>query len=243
MLHSGFGNQQDQVGRYFMETIDAAIYLEIELDFVTHRGPPLDSRIWDYCKPVDNNSAGFVLGSSSYLDPGTGPSRHAINQQGIGRAHKQSVRETFGRNLVLFGIAEQEPVATNRISLSDTLDKYGVPKVNVHCEYSQRDHNTIDLMHEKLTAWQQATPNTTINKVTNTRSRSSATHVAGTCRMGNDPQHSVVDAFGKVHGSKNCYITDGSVMPTQGAGDSPSLTIQALALRTADRIVEDLKSV
>jgi choline dehydrogenase-like flavoprotein len=59
--------------------------------------------------------------------------------------------------------------------------------------------------------------------------------------MGNDPNQSVVDAYGKVHESRNCYITDASVLPTQGAGDSPSLTIQALALRTAEKIAADLK--
>jgi len=31
-------------------------------------------------------------------------------------------------------------------------------------------------------------------------------------------------------------------MPTQGAGDSPSLTIQALALRTAGKIADDLRN-
>jgi len=60
--------------------------------------------------------------------------------------------------------------------------------------------------------------------------------------MGNNPNTSVVDSFGKVHGQRNCYITDASVLPTQGAGDSPSLTIQALALRTADKIAVELSA-
>ena len=59
--------------------------------------------------------------------------------------------------------------------------------------------------------------------------------------MGNDPKKSVVDRYGRLHGQHDVYITDGSVLPTQGAGDSPSLTIQALALRTAERIVSDLR--
>lgn len=63
-----------------------------------------------------------------------------------------------------------------------------------------------------------------------------ATHLAGTCMMGDDPETSVVDADGKVHGMKNLYIADASILPGQGMGDSPSLTIQALALRIADKM-------
>ena len=65
----------------------------------------------------------------------------------------------------------------------------------------------------------------------------SATHVGGTCRMGTDPRHSVVNPYGRSHDVTNLFIADASVLPGQGAGDSPSLTIQALALRTADHIV------
>jgi choline dehydrogenase-like flavoprotein len=66
----------------------------------------------------------------------------------------------------------------------------------------------------------------------------SATHVAGTCRMGDSAEQSVVDAFSAVHGHPNLVIADASVLVTQGAGDSPSLTIQALALRAAEALVE-----
>jgi choline dehydrogenase-like flavoprotein len=62
-------------------------------------------------------------------------------------------------------------------------------------------------------------------------------HVGGTCRMGRDPATSLVDPQGRAHGVPNLFIADASVLPGQGAGDSPSLTIQALALRTAEHIV------
>jgi len=64
-----------------------------------------------------------------------------------------------------------------------------------------------------------------------------ASHVGGTCRMGADPGTSVVSAYGRSHDVPNLFIADASVLPGQGAGDSPSLTIQALALRTAEHIV------
>jgi choline dehydrogenase-like flavoprotein len=54
--------------------------------------------------------------------------------------------------------------------------------------------------------------------------------------MGNDPETSVVDRFGRTHDIANLFVCDGSVLPTQGSAN-PGLTIQALAARTADYLI------
>ena len=60
-------------------------------------------------------------------------------------------------------------------------------------------------------------------------------HLAGTARMGDDRRTSVVNADGRSWDGPNLWVCDGSVFPTTG-GVNPSLTIAALALRTAGRI-------
>jgi choline dehydrogenase-like flavoprotein len=60
-------------------------------------------------------------------------------------------------------------------------------------------------------------------------------HLNGTARMGDDPRSSVVDTNCRSWDIANLWICDGSVFPTVG-GVNPSLTIQAIACRTADRI-------
>ena len=64
-------------------------------------------------------------------------------------------------------------------------------------------------------------------------------HPTGTCRLGHDPQSSVADGSGAVHGLANLFIADGSFMPSSG-GTNPSLTIAAHGLRVggimADRL-------
>jgi choline dehydrogenase-like flavoprotein len=62
-------------------------------------------------------------------------------------------------------------------------------------------------------------------------------HLLGTCRMGSDPQRAVVNADCRAHDVPNLFICDGSVFPTSAAVN-PSLTIEAIAARTADRITE-----
>ena len=60
----------------------------------------------------------------------------------------------------------------------------------------------------------------------------STKHIMGTARMGDDPETSVVDRFGRMHELDNVHIADGSVFTTSG-GFNPTLTIMALALRAA----------
>jgi choline dehydrogenase-like flavoprotein len=64
------------------------------------------------------------------------------------------------------------------------------------------------------------------------------THVQGTCRMGSDPERSVVDADCQSWDVKRLYVGDGSVVP-RTLSVNPSLTIMALADRLADHLDRD----
>jgi len=64
-----------------------------------------------------------------------------------------------------------------------------------------------------------------------------AFHPLGTCRMGVDPDRSVVDGYHESHDVPGLYIVDGSVVPTSIAVNT-QLTIMALATRAASLIAE-----
>lgn len=61
-------------------------------------------------------------------------------------------------------------------------------------------------------------------------------HIMGTLRMGSDPSSSVVNPDGRFHDVDNLFACDGSVFPTS-SGYNPTLTIFAVALRIAHRMV------
>ena len=61
-------------------------------------------------------------------------------------------------------------------------------------------------------------------------------HLVGGARMASDERHGVVDAECRSFAVPNLYITDGSVLPTQGSAN-PALTIMAVAARAAERLI------
>lgn len=62
-------------------------------------------------------------------------------------------------------------------------------------------------------------------------------HQMGTCRMGEDPKHSVVNSRGKVHEYENLYVADASVFPS-AIGVNPQITIASLATHFASGIIK-----
>lgn len=230
----GIGNDNDQVGRYFMETVVAILPVQAPFPVQSCMGPPLDARIWDFSRPETGGDArtGYILGPGGGLES-NGPVAFAESIGGFGIEHKERMRAGYGSRFNLTGIAEQEPLRDNRLILGDEHDDEDVPRVIVESDYSPLDKAALRGIISGCRALADAAGLRVLDQLFSSYTHPHAVHVGGGCRMGNERGTSVTDAYGGVHGVDNLFITDASVLVTQGAGDSPSLTIQALALRTA----------
>ncbi len=67
-------------------------------------------------------------------------------------------------------------------------------------------------------------------------------HPLGTCRMGEDPTHSVVDSHCQAHDVKGLFVIDGSVTPTS-LGVNPQMTILAIAEKSAEWLRDNFTNV
>jgi choline dehydrogenase-like flavoprotein len=65
-------------------------------------------------------------------------------------------------------------------------------------------------------------------------------HEVGGCIMGEKPQNSVTNQWQQTWDVKNLYIADGAVFASN-ADKNPTLTLMALAWRSADHILASLK--
>jgi cholesterol oxidase len=57
--------------------------------------------------------------------------------------------------------------------------------------------------------------------------------------MAADPARGVTDSFGRVHGLRNVWVADGSLLPTS-LGVNPQITIATLADRAAHRLIAEV---
>ena len=112
-----------------------------------------------------------------------------------------------------------------------------MPLVRVQSSLPEVDLVALQAMLMRVKELASASGAVQVLRQTTTYDAPATSHVGGTCRMGTDPRESVVTPYGRCHDVPKLFITDASVLPGQGAGDSPSLTIQALALRTAEHMI------
>lgn len=161
---------------------------------------------------------------------------------------KERIR-AFPRTLVLAAICEELPMADSRVDLDPTVtDRFGlaVPRITKHqhpndiAMYRWYERKLVELA-EATGATQVATGRLPGIKIDETHAQKGNAHNHGTCRMGSDPETSVVDRDCRSHAVPNLWVVDGSVMPTNG-GYNPTLTILANAYRVADAFVRRAKA-
>jgi choline dehydrogenase-like flavoprotein len=98
-----------------------------------------------------------------------------------------------------------------------------------------------DVQAQRAEAWLKEAGAISTIKLSNKASGVSAgQHQAGTCRMGNDPQGSVVDPGCRIHDVDNVFVIDGSVHVNNG-GFNPVLTIMAIAYMASESLVRNWK--
>ncbi|MCL2894757.1 GMC family oxidoreductase [Brenneria tiliae] len=135
--------------------------------------------------------------------------------------------------------AETVPSDRKYLDLSGPVDRFGDPFAHVNYQLTDFDYAT----YAKATAISKQ-----IADVLDARSVEiaavkqfwSAHHHLGTCRMGKSARDSVVDSFGTVHDTRGLYVCGGSTFVT-ATSIQPTLTMVALAIRSADHIAEALR--
>ncbi len=144
--------------------------------------------------------------------------------------------QSVPRERILYLHAESEPSADKHVRLSDKQDRFGDPYAHVHYELTPFDHNTYTFgstLFEKFAAATEAEA----ADLEGPDSYFSGNHHMGTCRMCTSARDSVVDGFGRVHGTPNLFVAGSSTFAGTAAVN-PTLTIVALAVRTARYLLE-----
>jgi len=157
-----------------------------------------------------------------------------------GAEFKRTMGWYFTRTMSMLAHSTSLPVESNSVSLDPELkDAWGVPATRITFKQHPDDLKTmnwlLDVEREIASAmgakkfWPQPA-----------EAFSTSVHLMGTCRMGHDPKKSVVNAFSRTHDVPNLVVVDGSNFVTS-ARQQPTATIQALAYRAADHMIQAAK--
>ena len=234
----GMANSSGLVGKYFTEHIyvSATGHFSDRLD--PWRGTPTGGMIQDYY--ATNKSNAFVRGWTTYVYCGEfWPLSTARRVPGWGVEHRHRTKQLFAHCVGLASVGEQLPDVRNRVTLDPMIkDIYGLPVPRLTNELGKNDHGMIRAIQASFKEILDAAGS--IEILENKHVPGGSSHYFGTCRMGLSPRSSVVNKWGRTHDVPNLYIGDSSVFVT-GAAVNPSLTISALAARTAAGIVKDFK--
>ena len=171
----------------------------------------------------DITPIGFAMGG---LPPGS---------PAWGKNFKSALANNFTRTMEIFCHGTSLPVEDNSFSLDpDLKDAWGLPALRL----TYKDHPD-DL---KLAFWLNDRALELLDAAGAQKKwtlpiteQQFAVHLLGTCRLGNDPKTSVINTDHRTHDVKNLFLCDGSSLVTSGRGQ-PTMTIEALAFRAADRI-------
>jgi choline dehydrogenase-like flavoprotein len=238
MFPNGLANSSGLVGKYFMEHL--AVFAEglFPSRVDAWRGTSTSGMIQDYY--ATNRANNFVRGWTIVVTSlGPWPFSTAERIPGWGIEHKKGVEALFGHSVCVASIGEQLPSLGNSITLDPAvIDSFGMPVPHLVNELCENDTEMVKAISMSLHSILEAAGAEKILR--NEYVPGGSSHYCGTCRMGTRPDNSVVDAWGRTHDVSNLFIADGSVFVTGGAVN-PSLTISALAARTADEIIRSFK--
>jgi choline dehydrogenase-like flavoprotein len=172
---------------------------------------------------------------------GGGSTDYNWSAPGFGEAFKASLRDSIV-SVRLTGFGECLPYADNFVEIDpETVDAFGIPVLRIQVTWRENELAMIPDMAESAAEMLDAAGATNIRPfMVPDRVPGYGIHEMGGARMGIDPKQSVLNPFQQTHDVRNLFVMDASGFPSGGC-QNPTLTIMALAVRSTDHLMEEMK--
>jgi gluconate 2-dehydrogenase alpha chain len=241
----GLANNAGQVGlHYFSHHQGAPVLALFPHDLGAWYGLPAQGvAVDDFADDnFDHSDVDFIGGGNLWVMSDRRPI-NAANSNTFGRVPnwgsewKAHVRQNADRTHSSYIQKTTLPYETNYLDLDPVVtDPLGLPVLRVTAQYKQNELAIAAFTQDRMEEWYRAAGATDIVRGGLGNAMGLSTHAYGGTRMGDEAATNVVDRFGFAHEVPNLGILGASVMGTSGARN-PTLTVQALAWRTAEHLV------
>jgi gluconate 2-dehydrogenase alpha chain len=250
----GLANNHGQVGKHYFGHWDAQAGTGVSALF------PFDLNIWygaiaqnvtveEFADDNFNHAGlGFIGGATIQVNT----EKHPIGAAAMstfGRAPqwgsqwKAFVRENAGRWVSSYIQSNTFPYENTYLDLDpEVKDPLGDPVCRITSGPKENEPRQALYAGQKMEEWFRAAGAIEVTKAQGGGGPALTTHAFGGTRMGDNPETNVVDRWGFSHEAPNLGILGASVFGTAGARN-PTLTVQALAWRTAEHLARNWKSI
>ena len=250
LLKSNLANSSGQVGKHLTFHLTSALLGIFDRPMSPSSGIP-QSALCDEFLNKNGDRGGFWMEAV----PAT-PTLAALAIPGFGVEHRKIMHEYphIGATIVLVKEIDSEGVVT--------VNDHGRPSISYDIGSRDREYLKQGLKataevqfaagaREVLTLHTKKTSFKSVDEIDKRLSHADwgtneialySAHPLGTCRMGSDPRHTVVDSQCQTHDVKGLFVIDGSVTPTS-LGVNPQITLLAIAEKSAEWIAENFNHI
>lgn len=240
---NGLGNDNGLLGKYMaFQNYRASVGGRYEglKDHYYYGRNPTNPIIPNY-RNLHKQDTDYLGGFLTFVFSGRAPQYQDGLPDGIGGAYKDAMAEPgewFGG---MFIQGETIPKESNHVRLSkDRKDPWGIPQLITSVGYDDNDEKMIkDFLDQNAEMLDVAGFKNIVKRDTH-QAPGLDIHEMGGCRMGHDPETSLLNGWNQLHLCKNVYVTDGACMTSTG-NQSPSILYMAFAARAAHHAVEEMK--
>ena len=255
----GLANSSGKLGRYLMDTVGSTVTGQVPL---LESLPPLNEDAadghqlyvpWWLYGEQHRGKLGFARGYHIEFGGGrrmpgysTAAGIEWLTGGSYGAKFKQDVRRYYGSFVGFDGRGEMIPNEHSYCEIDrSTKDKWGIPVLRFHWQWSEHETRQAAHMQRTFADIIEAMGGRVHGPVLSDGAKAiapggSIIHEVGGAIMGSDAKASVTNQWCQTWDVPNLFVTDGAVFASN-ADKNPTLTIMALAWRTADRILDEMR--
>ena len=250
---NGLANSSGAVGRHLTDSTGFSMSAKIPAlegmprhDNDGMGGAHLYIPWWLWDKKTDFPRGYHVELGGGYGMPGIGSFAGVAGRtEGYGESLKKAIYDDYGTRVGLSGRGEMIPNKDTYCDIDpNVVDKFGIPALRFHFKWSDAELKQVEHMEKTFTEILEAMGGTVTHSTRPTAEKISVggeiIHEVGTIRMGDDPKTSPLNKYCQAHDVKNLFVADAAPF-VSNPDKNPTLTICALAWRTAEYLAEEMR--
>ena len=250
---NGLANSSGMVGRYLTDNTGFSLGARIPAlegmqrhDSDGMGGAHLYMPWWLWDKKTDFPRGYHIEIGGGYGMPGVGSFNGVCNQhEGYGDSLKKAIYEDFGTHVGFAGRGEMIPNEDTYCEIDqNVVDKWGIPVLQFHFRWTDAELKQVEHMEKTFTDLIETMGGRVTRSTRPTEQKISTggdiIHEVGSIRMGNDPKTSPLNQYCQAHDVKNVFVADAAPF-VSNPDKNPTLTICALAWRTAEYMAEEMR--